>query len=228
MCGRFAFFSPAEAVRRAFASLGTLDLARLPPPRWNIAPTQPVAAIRDDGRGGYEAVPLRWGLVPAWAKDLAIGQRMINARSETVHEKPAFRQAWRRRRCLVLADGWYEWQAGARGKQPWFLALPGGSPFAIAGLWERWQDPAGEPVESCTLLTAPALPAIAAIHDRMPVVLTPAGAARWLAHGTPPEELAALAQPAVDVTAWPVSRAVNDAHHEGADLVRPLPAPDGG
>src|ERR671910_937068 len=153
MCGRYAFFSPAEAVRRTFE----LDLLPELAPRYNIAPTQTVAAIR------------------------AGGNRMINARSETLGEKPSFRDAFKRRRCLVVADGWYEWQAAPGGKQPWFVTLRAGGPIAFAGLWERWNDPAnGALLESCTIVTTDAAQSIRKIHDRMPVVLPESEWARWL------------------------------------------------
>lgn len=226
MCGRYAFFSPAEAVRRVF---GALDWSALPPPRYNIAPTQPVAAIRDDGTGHLEVVPLRWGLLPGWARDPKLAQRMINARAETLAEKPAFRSAFRRRRCLVLADGWYEWQAGAQGKQPWFIGLASGEPFGMAGLWERWVDPdGGEIAETCAIITTAAAESIRAIHDRMPVVLPPAAHAAWLdAHGDSTSELQPLlcAPESGLLVARRVSRAVNDARHDGPELVVPL---DGG
>lgn len=224
MCGRYAFFSPAEAVRRVFGALGP---SMLPPPRYNIAPTQPVAAIRDDGTGRLEVVTLRWGLLPAWAKDPAMAARMINARSETVADKPAFRGAFRRRRCLLPADGWYEWQAGPRGKQPWFIGLASREPFGMAGLWERWVDPdGGEVVETCTILTTAAAAAIRPIHDRMPVVLPAAAHAAWLDAGTSADLLQGMLLPLDGslLDARPVSRAVNDARHEGPDLVRPVDA----
>lgn len=132
MCGRFAFYSPSEATAALFGASGSLDIGA----RYNIAPTQYVAAVREDQDGQKELVALRWGLVPFWAKDRAIGNRMINARAETVAEKPAFRAAYRHRRCLVLADGFYEWQRRDGGKAPFFISLANGEPCALAGLWE--------------------------------------------------------------------------------------------
>ena len=135
MCGRFAFYSPAEATAALFGASGSVDLQ----PRYNIAPTQMVAAVRGDANE-RELVALRWGLVPFWAKDPAIGNRMINARAETVAEKPAFRAAYRRRRCLVLADGFYEWHTEGGIKIPYFISLASDEPFTFAGLWEHWQS----------------------------------------------------------------------------------------
>jgi len=227
MCGRYAFFAPAEAVRRLFAVDAVPDLA----PRYNIAPTQDVAIVREPERGARELALVRWGLVPAWAREASIGQRMINARAETVAVKPAYRDAFRRRRCLVLADGWYEWQPSGSGKQPWFIHGQDGETLGLAGLWERWRDRAsGATLESCTIITMDAAPALAGIHDRMPVVLPRASYAEWL----DPQNAAAaalarcLAAPASDgLAAAAVSRAVNDARHEGAQLIEPLrPAAD--
>lgn len=220
MCGRFAFFSPAEAVVRLFGVVRAVELA----PRYNIAPTQWVPAVRADADGARALVMLRWGLLPSWAKDPAMANRMINARAETVAEKPAYRAAFRQRRCLVLADGWYEWQAAAGGKQPWFIRRRDGEPFGMAGLWERWQPPDGaEPVETCTIVTTAATPGLAAIHDRMPVVIGAAARAAWLDPRTGAGDLQPLLQANVDAewTAQPVSRRVNNARSEGPDLLEP-------
>ncbi len=215
MCGRFAFYSPAEATARLFGASGSLDMK----PRYNIAPTQDIAAIRpqDDGR---ELVALRWGLVPFWAKDPSIGNRMINARAETVAEKPAFRAAYRRRRCLVPADGFYEWKKERQGKTPWLISRDDGEPFAFAGLWERWTSKeTGEDIESATLITTAANDFMADLHDRMPVILDPDTADRWLAGGDDALDYAIGHTP--PLRAWPVDRRVNNARNEGEDLIRP-------
>lgn len=177
MCGRFALFSPEEILAAMFG----LEGAGFPPPSYNIAPSRAVAAVRiaPEGRARRELVQLRWGLVPSWAKDPAIGNRMINARAETAPEKPAFRSAFRRRRCLVPADGFYEWRKAGARKQPYFVRMADGRPFAFAGLWERWEGPSGE-VASCTLLTTGPNDLLAPIHDRMPVILSPADFGPWL------------------------------------------------
>jgi len=212
MCGRFAFYSAHEAVTELFGVEFPLAFE----PRYNIAPTQYVSAIRLNDDGQPEGVMLRWGLVPSWAKDPAIGNRMINARAETVAEKPAFRAAFKRRRCVVLANGFYEWQAGQDGKQPWYISAADDRPFALAGLWEHWEK-SDEPLETCTLITTRANRFMAELHDRMPIVLEATRYGDWLERGDP-----ALLEPAAEglLKAHPVSRAVNNPKHEGADLIQ--------
>lgn len=182
MCGRFTqHLTWAEIVElyRLADALPALNLA----PRYNAAPSQELAACRLDPGGARVVVRLRWGLIPFWAKDAKIGYRTINARIETVAEKPAFRAAVARRRCLVPADGWYEWRAEPGGKQPYLIA-PAAAPFSFAGLWERW-DKGPEPVESFTILVGPAAPGIAGIHDRMPMIVARDDYAAWLDPATP-------------------------------------------
>jgi putative SOS response-associated peptidase YedK len=219
MCGRYAFFSPAEAVKRVFA----LDELPELEPRYNIAPTQDVPAVRMGEEGARKAAMLHWGLVPKWAKERAIGNRMINARAETVAEKPSFREALKKRRCLVLADGWYEWQVAPGGKQPWFIHRKDAQPFAFAGLWERWKDPAdGSMLESCTIVTTDASASIRRIHDRMPCVLPEAEWDRWIDTAyADTEQLSRLLVPydAAGLAFWPVSRQVNAPKNQGAKLI---------
>jgi putative SOS response-associated peptidase YedK len=148
-------------------------------PRFNIAPTQEVGIVRQPTPGQREFVWMRWGLVPHWAKDPRIGSQMINARSEDVSSKPAFRDSFRHRRCLVLADGFYEWKTVGRAKHPYFIHMKDGRPFAFAGLWDRWGHDANR-LESCTILTTAANELVADLHDRMPVILGPADYDRWL------------------------------------------------
>lgn len=222
MCGRYAFFAPADAVKRWFGVPLLPELAA----RYNIAPTQDVPVLREREPGRREVALLRWGLVPSWAADPSIGQRMINARAETLAEKPSFRTALRRRRCVVLASGWYEWQKTATGKQPFFLHRHDGEPLGFAGLWEQWVDRgSGEAIQSCTIVTTAAPPALAAIHDRMPVVLARESLAPWLdpavTDGAVLAPLLAAAE-AGEIEARAVSRAVNDARNEGPQLVEPL------
>lgn len=214
MCGRFAFYSPSEATAALFGARSSIEIE----PRYNIAPTQLIPAIRDDEHGDRELVLLRWGLVPSWARDPSIGNRMINARSETVAEKPSYRAAYRRRRCLLLADGFYEWQKRGDTKTPYFITLASGEPFAFAGLWENWNDKeSGESLQTTTIITADANEFLSALHQRMPVVLGPGSADRWLsgdnellgeAIGDPPR-----------FRAWPVDRKVNNARNEGEELI---------
>lgn len=219
MCGRYAFFSPAEAVKRVFA----LDDVPALEPRYNISPTQDIAAVRMGEEGARALSMLHWGLVPKWAKERAIGNRMINARSETLAEKPSFREAFKKRRCLVLADGWYEWQVAAGGKQPWFIRRKDARPFAFAGLWERWKDPANNStLESCTIVTTDAAESIKKIHERMPVVLEEADWDRWTDTAfSDTEVLSELLKPCDPKTleAWPVSREVNAPRNQGPELI---------
>ena len=214
MCGRFAFYSPTEATAALFGASGSLDMK----PRYNIAPTQDIAAIRQNPEQGRELTALRWGLIPFWAKDKSIGNRMINARAETVAEKPAFRAAYRRRRCLVLADGFYEWHKEGEGKTPYFISLASGEPFAFAGLWENWQSKEGdESIQSATLLTAAADDFMATLHHRMPVILVPDTADRWLGGDDDVVDFALQNGPALK--AWPVDHRVNNPRNEGVNLI---------
>lgn len=217
MCGRFAFYSPAEATAALFgASVHTRIV-----PRYNIAPSQEIAVVRNGESGeGREFALLRWGLVPFWAKDPSIGNRMINARAETVAEKPAFRAAYRRRRCIVLADGFYEWRREGPQKIPYFISLASGDPLAFAGLWENWQDRDSDTsMQTATLITTAANDYLARLHDRMPVVLEPDRAERWLAGDETLLDTATADCPAL--RAWPVDRRVNNARNEGEDLIEP-------
>jgi len=221
MCGRFAFYSPSEATAALFGVNTSIAVE----PRYNIAPTQYIAAIRDTDGAGRELAMFRWGLVPYWAKDPAIGNRMINARAETVAEKPSFRAAYRQRRCLVLADGFYEWKKEGERKTPYFISLASGGPFAFAGLWELWQaKESDESIQSTTLITTAANDFMSEVHHRMPVVLQPETADRWLAGDD--ELIAEVADSSPAFRAWPVDRRVNNARNEGADLIVRQAPPD--
>ena len=222
MCGRFAFFSPREAVQELFGVECSIELT----PRYNLAPTQSVVALRRGASGHAEFTTFRWGLVPSWAKDPAVGNRMINPRLETAADKPAFRAAFRRRRCAVPADGFYEWQALGDGpKQPWFMTSAAGGPFLMAGLWEHW-DKGDARLETCTLLTTEASGAMRDVHHRRPVILPLDSLQPWLeadGNETGLEVLGKL-EP-TPLRMQPVSRAVNSPAHEGADLIRPVDNP---
>jgi putative SOS response-associated peptidase YedK len=222
MCGRFTLITPAEVIAEQF------QLAEVPSlsPRYNVAPTQPVAAVRHaSGNGRRELVLLRWGLVPFWAKDPAIGSRMINARSETAAQKPAFRAAFRRRRCLVLADGFYEWQRQAHGKQPFYIRLRNEKPFALAALWEYWEGPDETTIDSCTVLTTGPNDLIRPLHNRMPVVLASSDYDLWLDPGVQEAELLQpllRPYPSQDMVAYPISTWVNNPANEGPQCIAPL------
>lgn len=214
MCGRFAFYSPTEATAALFGVSASIEVK----PRYNIAPTQDIAAIREDSNKERELVMLRWGLVPFWAKDPSIGNRMINARAETVAEKPSYRAAYRHRRCLVLADGFYEWRRQGDTKTPYFISLASGEPFALAALWENWNDKqSNESLQTTTLITTDANDFMQQLHHRMPVVLQPDTADEWLAGSVELLEHAADRTPKLQ--AWPVDRRVNNARNEGAELI---------
>ena len=228
MCGRFTLRTTAYKIAEAFGVEVRANLAA----RYNIAPSQDIAAVRaapgSDGGGGRELVMRRWGLVPQWARDAAIGNRMINARAETVAEKPAFRAAFRQRRCLIVADGFYEWRKAPDGaKQPYFIARADDAPFAFAGLWERWQLPGAEPLETCAIITTDANQTLAPIHHRMPVILAANDHDAWLDPEAPSAEaLTALLRPAPAdaVTAQAVGRYVNNARNDDPACIEP-PSP---
>jgi len=216
MCGRFAFYSPSEAAAALFGVSGSMPVE----PRYNIAPTQFVAAIRNDEDNGRELVMLRWGLVPSWAKDPSIGNRMINARAETVAEKPSFRAAYSRRRCIVLADGFFEWRREGDVKTPYFIALASGEPFALGGLWESWHDTeSGDAIQSTALITTEANDYMRTLHHRMPMILEADAANDWLGGDKNMLETAAANSP--PLRAWPVDRRVNNARNQGEDLIEP-------
>ncbi len=223
MCGRFTLRAPVSAIAKQFS---LFDLEPLEP-RFNVAPTQTVAVVRAAADGGSRQLAgLRWGLVPGWAKDPSIGNRLINARAETAAEKPAFRAAFRRRRCLVAADGFYEWQKTGSRRQPYFFHLADDRPFGFAGLWEVWEGPDHSTLESCTILTTDANDVVRPIHDRMPVIVALEDYARWLDPRLErAEEVASVLCPyeGDDLSAYPVSARVNSPTHEGADLIERLP-----
>ena len=226
MCGRYSLTTPLEGVREVFGFLEQPNLA----PRYNIAPTQEVAAVRLGSEGHQRHfVWLKWGLIPSWAKEAAIGSRMINARSETLAEKPAFRKAFRQRRCLILADSFYEWKTVGKGpKQPYRISLLGEGVFAFAGLWEHWRNPVdGTPVESCTIVTTAANDTLKPIHHRMPVILAPAAYEAWLDGETALEDLQTLLRPypGEAMTYHPISTRVNKVANDDAEIILPVEAP---
>jgi putative SOS response-associated peptidase YedK len=215
MCGRYELHTHPAALALAFGLAAPPDLA----PRYNIAPTQQVPIVRQNAVGTRELVEVRWGLVPRWAKDPSIGARLINARAETAAERPAFSNAFRRHRCLLPADGFYEWKTTQQGKQPVRVAMKNGEPLGLAGLYERWLAPDGEVLDSCTILTTPANALLAGVHDRMPVIIAPQDYARWLDPAA--NEVADLLAPypAEAMTWYPISMRVNAVRNDDATLI---------
>lgn len=220
MCGRFALAATGEDLKDHY-SLQELPFVM---PRYNIAPTQPVAAIRLDAGNQRELTHFQWGLIPSWAKDPSIGARMINARAETAAEKPSFRAAFKRRRCLIPATGFYEWQQRAGGKQPFYIHAAAQDILSLAGLWEVWQSADGTELETCTILTTTPNGLIEPIHNRMPVILDPADYDMWLDRETPPDQLRHLLRPVENerLVARAVSTAVNKVQNESLECIQPL------
>jgi putative SOS response-associated peptidase YedK len=221
MCGRYDLHNHPGAVALAMGLPFPHDII----PRYNIAPTQEIPVVRSAASGEREMVGMRWGFVPRWAKDPSIGLKMINARGETVATSKAFGTAFQRHRCLIPADGFYEWQKLVDGrKQPMRIALKDGSTFAFAGLAERWLSPEGEVVDSCTIITIGANAFLRPIHARMPVIIPPPAYERWLdTGGAAPQDLLA-AYPGEAMHAYPVSTRVNVARNDDATLIEPVPA----
>lgn len=221
MCGRFTLTVTPTQLAEAFAQF-------TPPPeltpRYNIAPSQPVAVVANTGQNRVDYFV--WGLIPSWAKEPAIGNKMINARAETLAEKPSFKAAYRRRRCLILADGFFEWRQNPdKSKTPMYIHLASRQPFALAGLWERWHSPHGDELLSCTIITTEPNALMAAIHNRMPVILPPEAYACWLDPAEqPPDRLQALLAtfPAELMAAYPVSAYVNSPANSGPQCIAPV------
>jgi putative SOS response-associated peptidase YedK len=225
MCGRYLLKAPADALRRAFGFVEQPNLM----PRYNIAPTQDVAVIRErrEPKGERTLQLLRWGLIPSWAEDMKGGAKLINARAEGISERPSFREAFQKRRCLVPADGFYEWRTEGKLKQPYLIQRRDRAPFAFAGLWERWipktQPPEPAYIDSFTIVTTEANALLRPLHARMPVILAPEDYARWFDRGASEAELKALLKPAPeDLLAYvPVSPRVNAAAPDDAGLIEP-------
>ncbi len=230
MCGRYALTASRAEILKIFSIARDLTAQEQLFERYNIAPGQKVAAVRRTPDEVRELVALRWGLIPRWAEEAKVEYSTINARAETVAEKPAFRSAFRQRRCLIPATGFYEWQPrlGTKLKQPWYVQSRDGQVFAFAGLWERWEPrpgEEGEPVESCTILVTDANELLRPIHDRMPVILDPADYALWLDPKSDLRALRALLRPYPDptaLTAWKVSTRVNHPRNDDPACLQPV------
>lgn len=222
MCGRFELHTHPTAIALAFGLAQPPEIAA----RYNVAPMTDVPVVRVNAEGERELVHLRWGLVPRWAKDPSIGGRMINARGETLATRQAFRIAYRRHRCLLPADGFYEWMAVADApgrKQPLHIGMRDGSLFGLGGLYERWLSPEGEVLDTCTIVTTQANRLLRLVHDRMPLVVAPEDQARWLDPANAQVDDLVRPFPAERMRAYPVSTRVNAARNDGPDLVAPLP-----
>ncbi len=218
MCGRTTLTITPDDLERSFGYSVPADYR----PRFNIAPTQNQLALSDAG-SGVGLRWYRWGLIPFWAKDMSIGNRLINARAEGIAAKPAFRAAFAKRRCLIVVDGFYEWQAAVGGKRPHRIRAADGAPFTLAGVWERW-DRGPEVIESCAIITTEANPLMSPIHDRMPVIVAPADRGRWLGVNTTGGELSTLLRPygRSDLVAYEVSTMVNSPANDREECIAPL------
>ena len=221
MCGRFTLrHSPDQIVARF--DVDTV-LAEAITPRYNVAPTQPIAVVTENSPRTLQM--MRWGLVPSWAKDASIGNKMINARAETLAEKPSFKVALSRRRCIIPADGFYEWKKIGTAKQPMYIHTKTDELFGFAGLWEEWRSTDGETIRTCTIITVSPNAVLSEIHNRMPAILRKEDEAAWLHRETTEiEEILPLLQPFPDeeVDAYPVSKRVNAATGDEADFINPL------
>jgi putative SOS response-associated peptidase YedK len=220
MCARYVITSPADAIRALFGYAGEPVF----PPRYNVAPTQPIPIVRVE-QGKRVFALARWGFLPSWVKDPRTFSLLVNARGESVNDKPAFRNAMRRRRCLVPADGFYEW-SDTRPRRPFFVRPKGGRPIAFAGLWETWSGPNGEEVDTAAIVTTRSNRSLAAIHDRMPVIVPPEAFDLWLDCATvDATTAAALFVPASDalLESYEVSTAVNRAANDSPELIKPAP-----
>ncbi|MHA1964909.1 MAG: SOS response-associated peptidase [Candidatus Thorarchaeota archaeon] len=220
MCGRFALLTHAEALIERF---GVEEVIKRPEPRYNIAPTQNVTVVVQ--REKIQLTEMRWGLIPFWSKDVSIGNRMINARSETVAEKPAFRSAFKKRRCLILADGFYEWQKVGRIKIPTHIRMKDREPFAFAGLYEYWKTKSGKMLESCTIITTSPNELMSSIHQRMPVIMSLENEAAWLdPENQDVSELMSMLKPYSPNTmeAFEVSDFVNSPGNQGPLCIKPV------
>lgn len=225
MCGRFVQVSPFHVIAETFdVGEGPMELH----PSYNVSPGQSIlAVIRRAGEASNRLVRFRWGLIPSWSKDPAVGNRMINARAETVAEKPGFRNAFRKRRCLVAADGFYEWRRSGKTRTPFYVRLGTGGPMGFAGLYETWVSPGGETLQTCTIITTQANRLLEAIHDRMPVIVPGDRQARWLDPAF--QDAGPLLEwlepyPPGEMEMYEVSRAVNFPQNDSPELINPSAA----
>jgi putative SOS response-associated peptidase YedK len=216
MCGRYTLTVDIKTIAEKFGVPASLETT----PRYNVAPTQEVVTIMRNGTSHLAL--LRWGLIPSWAKDESIGSRMINARAESLAEKPSFKGLLRSKRCLIIADGFYEWKQENGSKTPMYITLKNGDPFAFAGLWDQWKSPDGQQVRSCTIITTEPNDVLAPIHNRMPAILLPGAYEDWLNPDLRDDQALShwlAPYPAEEMTARAVSRLVNDPKHDSPELI---------
>ncbi len=219
MCGRYSITVPTSQLAERFDAAPPSET---PGPHYNAAPTQELPVLLNEGERQIQL--LRWGLIPHWSKDTSTAYKMINARSETLDEKPAYRDTFKKRRCLVLADGFYEWQKTGKGKTPIRFTLKSGEPFAFAGLWENWKDPEGNWLRTFTIITGKANALVAPVHDRMPMILLPENEKTWLDNEAGPTIWGNMLQPypAELMRAYPVSTRVNATSNDDPSLIEPV------
>ncbi len=221
MCGRYTRISPPDIIEELFGVQIDFDLK----PHYNVAPTQSVLAVRVSEDDEKEVVSLRWGLIPPWAKDEKMGYKTFNARGETVAEKPSFRSAFKRKRCLIVANGFFEWKRNGKEKQPFLIRMRDEKPFAFAGLWEHWKNPKGETIQSCTIVTTEPNKLMEKIHNRMPMILSPRNYDLWLNTEEKNFEKAKgliKPYPVKPTTSYPVSDVVNSSRNNTPDCIKPL------
>ncbi len=219
MCGRYVLSTRPDELAAHFGLDAYCDY----PPRWNIPPGTDIPVIRHSPEGKRVLDLLRWGLVPHWAKDASMGQRLNNARAETVADKPAFRDAFQRRRCLIPADGFYEWKTVDKGKQPYYFSLRSGEPMALGGLWEAWRAPDGSVLRTCAIVTTGPNDLMASIHERMPLIIAPEHWQTWLAASAQAALALLSPYPVEPMQAWPVHRRVSKVSEDSPALIKPLP-----
>jgi putative SOS response-associated peptidase YedK len=217
MCGRYSLTSPPEVIKERFKLRWLPEISA----HYNIAPSQMIPVVRDSEKG-RELVLLKWGLIPSWSKDPAIGTKLINARAETLAEKPSFRNAFKRRHCLIPADSFYEWKAMRKGKQPYCIGMADHALFGMAGLWEQWLSPEGQALQSCTIITTAANELVWELHERMPLIIQPGDYDAWLDASNPNAGELLKPFPSELMNYYPVSVRVNNVRNDDAECLVPV------
>lgn len=223
MCGRYSLTSPPEVIKERFKLLWSPEISA----HYNIAPSQMIPVVRNSVRGREIAI-LKWGLIPSWAKDAAIASKLINARAETLAEKPSFRNAYKKRRCLIPANSFFEWKTLGKGKQPYCIGLLDQELFGMAGLWEHWVNPVGEAVQTCTIITTAANELVGQLHERMPLIIQPGDYEAWLDVANPKTDDLLKPFPSEQMRYYPVSVRVNNVCNDDAECLTPIELPKPG